>query len=151
MIVHAPLAGAVTPLADVPDPVFSAGMVGDGLAVMPADSETTLHVVAPVSGKLIQVMPHAFAILTEEGPGILVHVGLDTVELEGRGFVTHKEKGETVEAGEEVITVDAAVVREAELSLACPVVVMDAAGAAISGRAEAAAQVNPGDTLYELS
>ncbi|MGV0395779.1 PTS sugar transporter subunit IIA [Corynebacterium uberis] len=151
MIIHAPLSGTVTPLAQVPDPVFSAGMVGGGMAVTPPDDAETLHVVAPVSGRLVQVMPHAFAILTPEGPGILVHVGLDTVELEGRGFATHKAKGDQVAAGEEVITVTAGVVREAELSLVCPVVVMDAAGTAIARRADADAAIDSGELLFELS
>lgn len=79
--------GTVIPLADVLDPVFSKGMIGPGIAVMPSDST----IVAPCAGRLI-VAPdsgHAYGIATPDGVEVLIHVGIDTFNLQGKGFTTH--------------------------------------------------------------
>ena len=82
-LVLAPVSGRAVALADVPDPVFSAGMVGYGAAVDPPRG--IVDAVAPVSGKLIKLMPHAYIILGADNTGVLVHLGLDTVQLGGQG------------------------------------------------------------------
>ncbi|AEV76625.1 PTS system, glucose subfamily, IIA component [Mycolicibacterium rhodesiae NBB3] len=121
--VFAPVGGRAVPLADVPDPVFSAGMVGHGAAVDPPHE--VLEAVAPVSGKLLKLMPHAYIVMTPHGVGVLVHLGLDTVQLEGEGFTTHASQGDDVTAGELVITYDVPSVVAKGLNPIVPVVVMD--------------------------
>jgi sugar PTS system EIIA component len=121
--VLAPVAGRAVLLADVPDPVFSAGMVGYGAAVDPP--REVVDAVAPVSGKLLKLMPHAYVVLTADGVGVLVHLGLDTVALKGEGFTTRVSEGDTVTAGQVVITYDVPLIEAKGLNPVVPVVVMD--------------------------
>ena len=121
--VSAPVGGRAVPLADVPDPVFSAGMVGYGAAVDPPHE--VLDAVAPVSGKLLKLMPHAYIVMTSGGVGVLVHLGLDTVQLQGEGFTTHLKQGDEVTAGQVVITYDVPSIVAKGLNPIVPVVVMD--------------------------
>ncbi|MGY5883007.1 PTS sugar transporter subunit IIA [Modestobacter lacusdianchii] len=146
--VAAPLAGTVVPMADVPDPVFAASLVGAGVAVEPAPDAGSVEVLAPVTGRLLKVHPHAFIVLTPAGRGVLVHVGLDTVKLAGAPFTLHAAEGDEVAVGDRVVTVDVAAVRAAGLSPVSPVVVMDAAAETVppvsAGRAVVA-----GDPLFD--
>lgn len=121
--VLAPIDGRALPLAEVPDPVFAQGMVGYGAAVDPPHQ--VIDAVAPVSGKLLKLMPHAYVIMTPEGVGVLVHLGLDTVQLNGAGFTAHVAQGDTVTAGQRVITYDVPAIIAAGFSPVVPVVVMD--------------------------
>lgn len=121
--VHAPVYGRALPLADVPDPVFSGGMVGYGAAIDPGRG--VLDVVAPVSGKLLKLLPHAFVIMTSDNVGVLVHLGLDTVTLNGEGFTVLATEGDTVTAGQPIITYDVPAIEAKGLSPIVPVVVMD--------------------------
>jgi len=119
----APVAGRAVPLEDVPDPVFSQGMVGYGAATDPPRG--VIDAVAPVSGKLLKVMPHAYIVMTPQNVGVLVHLGLDTVQLKGEGFTTHVSQGDDVTAGQVVITYDVPSVEAKGLNPIVPVVVMD--------------------------
>lgn len=104
--VVSPVNGEVKSLKDVNDPVFSGGYMGEGCAVAPTHECTS--VCAPVAGKII-VLPeskHAFGIQTNKGIEILVHIGIDTVKLNGEGFHAHKQIGDEVKAGDEVISMD---------------------------------------------
>jgi glucose-specific phosphotransferase system IIA component len=121
--VLAPVAGRAVLLADVPDPVFSAGMVGYGAAIDPP--REVVDAVAPVSGKLLKLMPHAYVVLTPDGVGVLVHLGLDTVALKGEGFTTRVDEGDDVTAGQVVITYDVPLIEAKGLNPIVPVVVMD--------------------------
>jgi sugar PTS system EIIA component len=121
--VLAPVTGRAVALADVPDPVFSQGMVGYGAAVEPPHA--IVEATAPVSGKLLKLMPHAYIVMTADNVGVLVHLGLDTVALEGEGFTTHVTQGDEVTAGQVVITYDVAAVEAKGLNPVVPVVVMD--------------------------
>lgn len=121
--VLAPVEGRALALADVPDPVFSGGMVGYGAAVDPPHE--VIYAVAPVSGKIIKLLPHAYVIMTPDNVGVLVHLGLDTVTLEGAGFTAQVAQGDTVEAGQPVTIYDVPSVVAAGLSPVVPVVVMD--------------------------
>lgn len=121
--VHAPVAGRAIPLAEVPDPVFSTGMVGYGAAVDPP--REVIDAVAPVSGKLLRLMPHAFVIMTADKVGVLVHLGIDTVALEGEGFTTHVSQGDEVTAGQRIVTYDVPAIVAKGLNPVVPVVVMD--------------------------
>lgn len=121
--VLSPLSGRVVALADVPDPVFAGGMVGVGVAVDPLRAATTA--VAPVSGKLLKLMPHAFIVLTAGGVGVLVHLGLDTVALGGQGFEALAAEGDEVSAGAGIIGFDVVAVEAAGASPITPVVLLD--------------------------
>ncbi|MDO5035086.1 MAG: glucose PTS transporter subunit IIA [Actinomycetaceae bacterium] len=120
---HPVFAGDVVTFDDVPDAVFQDRMLGEGYAVVPQEVDT-LDVLAPVDGTVSKVFRtlHAFAMKTEDGLDVLVHIGLGTVELGGKGFTELASKGQVVKAGDPVIRVDAAAVRAAGLNLVTPVV-----------------------------
>ena len=102
--IASPVNGKVVKLEEVPDPVFAEKMVGDGFAVIPSDGE----VFAPVSGE-VTLQPdgyHAIGIKTDEGIEVLVHFGLETVELKGDGFTPHVKVGDRVNKGDKVLSVD---------------------------------------------
>ena len=147
LVVSAPLPGTVLPITEVPDPVFAASMVGAGVGIEPDPDAGLLDVVAPVGGRLLKVHPHAFIVLTPEGRGVLVHVGIDTVQLDGAPFTVHVTEGEDIAAGERVVTVDVTAVRAAGMSPVSPVVVMDA-GADTMPPVTAGAHVSAGDVLF---
>ncbi|WP_147680055.1 beta-glucoside-specific PTS transporter subunit IIABC [Actinomyces ruminicola] len=109
----APVAGRAMPLERVSDPVFSSGALGGGVAVRPSGSGRIV-VTAPAAGTLLTVMDsgHAYGIKTDDGVELLVHVGLDTVQLEGRGFSPKVTVGQRVARGQELAEVDLEVVRE---------------------------------------
>jgi glucose-specific phosphotransferase system IIA component len=121
--VIAPVAGRAVPLQDVPDPVFAQGMVGYGAAIDPPRG--VVEAVAPVSGKLLKLLPHAYIVMTPDNVGILVHLGLDTVALKGEGFSVHVSQGDDVTAGQVVITYDVPAIVAKGLNPIVPVVVMD--------------------------
>lgn len=107
----APLAGTIVPLAEVPDPVFASKAMGDGFAVAPSSDA----VVAPAGGTIAMVAHtgHAFGMMTDSGVEILVHMGIDTVELEGVPFALTIAQGDVVEAGQPIGTMDRAAVETA--------------------------------------
>lgn len=147
--VLAPLAGRAVPLSDVPDPVFSQGMVGYGAAIDPPHE--VVDAVAPVSGKLVRLLPHAFVVLTSDGVGVLVHLGLDTVALKGDGFTTHVTQGDDVTVGQVVVTYDVPAIVAKGLNPIVPVVVMDEREADNVVPSEAVLEggdVDPGEGLF---
>ncbi|MGK3958236.1 PTS sugar transporter subunit IIA [Arthrobacter sp. R4] len=144
--VASPLPGRLIPLSEVPDPVFAKGLVGGGAAVIPDDDAGVVTAVAPLDGKVVKVMPHAYIVQHASGPAVLVHVGIDTVGLKGEGFTVIAQKGDQVRAGDPMITVDVALVRSKDLSMCSPVVILDSAADAIEppatgGRVEAGAHL----------
>ena len=145
LTVLAPVAGRVVALADVPDPVFSAELVGPGVAVDP-DEVTASEVVSPVSGTVVKLHPHAFVVLAEGG-GVLVHLGIDTVQLGGEGFTLHVTEGDTVEAGQPVVTWDVAAVVAGGRAAICPVVALEAKPDAITRIAQPGDVVAAGEPL----
>jgi len=145
--VSSPVAGTLTALADVPDPVFAGQLVGSGAAIEPPTGTGPLDVLAPVDGQLVKVHPHAFIVVTAGGIGILVHLGIDTVKLEGAGFTLHAAEGDQVSAGTRIVTFDPDQVRAGGLSASCPVVVLDSAADSVTGLAYGS-QVQPGDPLF---
>ncbi|RWZ58861.1 PTS glucose transporter subunit IIA [Halobacillus fulvus] len=117
----APINGKVVSLDEVDDPVFSQRMMGDGVAIEPADGK----VVSPVSGEIVQIFPtnHAVGIKTKSGVEVLVHIGLETVAMEGEGFEGHVKTGDHVDAGDHLITFDTELVKEKAKSTITPVVI----------------------------
>ncbi|KFI93848.1 PTS system EIIC component [Bifidobacterium saguini DSM 23967] len=119
----APIAGSVVDLDSIGDPVFASKALGEGVGIMPDDSAGAEAVYAPVSGtvKTVAKTGHAFGIKTDDGVEVLVHIGLDTVDMGGEGFVLQVGKGDCVAAGDVLLQVDfAAIVRAGHN----PVVVM---------------------------
>lgn len=118
-----PLAGRVLPLAEVPDPVFSGKMMGDGFAIDP-DVTSGAVVRAPFTGEVVTLFPtgHAVGLRAENGLEVLVHIGIDTVRLNGQGFTRLVTQGDRVTAGQPLIRVDLAGIRERVPSLVTPVV-----------------------------
>ena len=121
----APVGGTVIGLGDVPDPVFAEQIVGAGIAIDPTREKGV--VVAPVEGTLLKLHPHAFIVLTVEGKGVLVHLGIDTVQLEGEGFELIAAEGTQISAGDPVVRWDPAAIESGGRSPIVPVVVMDSA------------------------
>ncbi|GAB3448212.1 PTS glucose transporter subunit IIA [Streptomonospora sediminis] len=147
--VLAPVPGTALAMSAVPDPVFAQGMVGPGAAVQPALA--TQDAVAPVSGRIAKLHPHAFMVLTGDGRGVLVHLGIDTVKLDGAGFEKLTEEGAHVEAGAPVIRWNPAEIEAKGLSAAVPVVALEAAAGTVAMSAAAAGEVTPGDPLFTWS
>jgi PTS system glucose-specific IIA component/PTS system N-acetylglucosamine-specific IIA component len=150
-LVHAPLAGRVVALADVPDPVFSGQVVGAGVAIDPEDGTTEVQVVSPVAGRVAKVHPHAFVVVDAAGAGVLVHLGIDTVRLKGEGFTLHVATGDELALGAPVVTFDPAAVRAAGLSAVCPVVVLQSPADSTRPVVPAGSQVEPAAELFRWS
>lgn len=121
--IMAPVDGRVIAISDVPDPVFSGRMMGDGAAIEPISE----LIVAPADGILTMIFPtgHAFGMTLVNSVEILVHVGINTVELDGRGFQILQIVGENLICGEPVIKVDTAVILKAGKSMLTVVVVTE--------------------------
>lgn len=109
--VFSPCKGTLIELGSVEDEVFSQKAMGDGVAVEP--SEGTFY--APISGTLETVFPtgHAYGLRSSDGKEILVHIGIDTVELNGKGFTLLVKQGDKVKAGDKIVTADLELIREA--------------------------------------
>lgn len=116
----APIPGELIDLSDIPDPVFSTGMMGRGFGIVPTEGK----VVALADGEILTVFPtkHAIAMQTTKGHEILIHFGLDTTLLKGEGFTAHVEVGQKVKAGDLLLTVDTEAIKDKVPSLSTPVV-----------------------------
>ena len=150
--VLAPCPGRVVAMADVPDAVFAEEMVGPGVAIEPSvepDGGPTT-VVAPITGTLVKVLPHAFVVLGD-GVGVLVHLGINTVRLGGEGFEVIATQGGAVAAGDPVIAWDPsslpAGVGGQDVSPVIPVVLIDAAKGSVASEAVGTSVV-AGDLLF---
>ncbi|MEV6978250.1 PTS glucose transporter subunit IIA [Kitasatospora sp. NPDC093806] len=146
--VTSPLTGRVVGLAGVPDPVFSGAMVGPGTAIDPVRQPT--EAVAPVDGVVVSMHPHAFVVVDADGHGVLTHLGIDTVQLNGEGFELLVNKGDTVVRGQAVIKWDPAAVEAAGKSPISPIVALEAASDAL-GAVREDGEVAVGDALFSWS
>ena len=120
-IVYSPLSGDIIPLDDVPDQVFSEKMMGDGIAIKPEIGEVR----APFNGKIQMIFPtkHAIGLISDSGLELLIHVGLDTVKLNGEGFTLRVEEGQEVKQGDVLIDFDLDYIRNNATSDITPIIV----------------------------
>ncbi len=116
-----PLTGQAKPLSEATDPVFSAGIMGQGILIDPSEGE----LVSPVDGVVSVLFPtkHAVGLVSDQGAEILIHIGMDTVSLEGNGFTAHVKQGAKVKAGDKLISFDIKVIKEAGLVTETPVII----------------------------
>jgi PTS system glucose-specific IIA component len=117
----APLTGVMVPLSEVPDPVFAQQVVGDGVAIDPTEGV----LVSPVDGKVTHLFPthHAIALTSDNGLEILLHIGIDTVKLNGEGFTPFVSVGDQVKAGDKLIEFQLDTIRQAGCATVTPVVI----------------------------
>lgn len=145
--IAAPFDGSVIALGEVPDPVFSKGTMGPGVAVLPSGNTAC----APGDGTVVALPPsgHAIGLVLDGGVEVLIHIGIDTVALKGRGFDVHVTKGQVVATGTPLVTFDRAVITEAGYSLITPIIVLNAKKV---GPVEPAGpgDVRAGDTLITV-
>ena len=120
-MILAPLTGKAVPLSEVPDPVFSEKVLGDGVAIIPADGK----IVSPVDGEISTVAEtsHAYGFTSENGQEVLVHVGLETVSLNGECFKVYGKAGDKVKAGDLVAEVDLEYLKEKDINPITPVLI----------------------------
>ncbi|WP_377638887.1 PTS glucose transporter subunit IIA [Oryzobacter terrae] len=143
--VLAPVAGRVRPLSEAPDAVFAAEMVGSGVAIDPDGGPS--EAVSPVAGTLVKLHPHAYVVVTDDGTGVLVHLGIDTVKLDGAGFELLVEEKSRVEAGQAVTRWDPTDVAGRELSPMVMLCVLDTKPGTVSSD-RLGDTVTAGDVLF---
>jgi len=121
--IKSPVDGEVVALESVDDEVFSEKMAGDGVAVIPMSNIFT----APIDGVITKIFStnHAFSIKSEKDLEVMVHIGLDTVALEGKGFERLANEGDEVKAGDKIIRVDLAYIKEHAKDIITPIIVSD--------------------------
>lgn len=119
--VVSPLAGQVKPLSQATDPVFSSGVMGQGVVIEPSQGE----LVSPVNGTVTVLFPtkHAVGIVSEEGVEMLMHIGMDTVSLDGKGFEARVAQGDKVTVGQKLISFDMDIIKKAGLVTETPVII----------------------------
>ncbi len=146
MRVLAPISGRAVPLAEVPDEVFAEGMAGQGCAIVP---EASGEAVAPVSGVLVKLFEggHAFGIATDGGIEMIVHLGLDTIELRGKGFERIATEGERVEAGQPIVRFDLDEIRAGDYDPVTPVLVTNDEDHPVTG--VRTGEIQAGELLFE--
>jgi PTS system glucose-specific IIA component len=146
--VLAPVSGQAVPLGEVPDEVFAEGMAGEGGAIVPGASG---EAVAPLSGTLVKLFEggHAFGIETDGGVELIVHVGLDTIEMRGSGFEKLATEGDRVEAGQPIVRFDLDEIRNAGYDPVTPVVVTNAEDHPVSNLRTG--EVSAGEPLFDAA
>jgi PTS system glucose-specific IIA component len=149
LLVLAPVPGRVVAMTEVPDPVFAASLVGPGAAIDPSRSRH--RAVAPVAGRIMKLHPHAFVITTSDGRGVLIHLGIDTVQLKGEGFTVLAAEGDEVEAGAPVVEWDPAEIEAGGRSPVCPVVALGASPDVVGVVAADGGEISVGAALFTWS
>lgn len=119
--------GKSVAIEDVKDEVFSSKMMGEGIAILPSDG----HIYAPCSGEVSMIMEHslhALGIVSEDGMEVLLHIGLDSVELMGEGFQMHVKKHDIISTGDLLVSFDKALLKEKGISDITMLVIVEASG-----------------------
>ena len=124
-IIDSPIKGKVIKLSNIEDAAFASGVLGNGVAIMPTEGV----VVSPVDGEITTLFPslHAIGITSESGVEILIHVGLDTVQLGGKGFKAHIKQGDKVKKGQHLLDFNIEEIKNAGYSVVTPVVITNTA------------------------
>jgi len=148
-VVAAPLTGQVIPLSEVPDPVFSQGMMGDGVAIIPSEG----RLVAPFDGEISAIFPtgHAVGMTHASGAEVLMHIGIDTVNLNGQHFHALVKQGDRVKAGQTLVEFDAPAIQQAGYSLATPVLVTNGEDFPALTKLLESGNVTAGSDLYTVA
>lgn len=145
------LVGAVVPLVDVKDPTFSSGALGAGIAVEPTEGK----LYAPADGKITVAFPtgHAYGLRTEDGLDLLMHIGMDTVELDGKYFTPKVAKGDTVKRGDVIAEFDIPAIKDAGYLLVTPMVITNSkkAAASVEDAQVSGAPVTNADSLLKVA
>lgn len=144
----APISGRVIAMEEVSDPIFAGKGMGDGCAIVPSDGK----LVSPVNGtvSLVAETGHAVGLVSDGGAEILIHIGIDTVDLKGAPFTAHVAPGDRVSVGQPLMDVDLEQIRAAGLSTETPVIVTNTPGFS-SVATVASGTVNAGDELLDLT
>ena len=144
VVVRAPFAARVLPLSGVPDPVFASGVVGSGLALEPSSQARCLTAHSPINGVVTKLKPHAASSLS--------HLGIDTVNLRGKGFAALDDEGEIVAAGDPLIHWDLMPARAARLCVYVPLIVISGHETALlHGPDDLPARCTVLDPLFEVA
>ncbi|HEM3726212.1 TPA: PTS system trehalose-specific EIIBC component [Streptococcus suis] len=140
-----PLTGQAKELSQATDPVFSSGVMGTGLVIEPSQGLLT----APVDGTVSVLFPtkHAIGITTAQGLELLIHIGMDTVSLEGKGFEAHVKQGDSIKAGDKLISFDIPTIKEAGLVTETPIIVTNQADFSVEILKQLPGAVENGQTL----
>ena len=138
-------------MSEVPDPVFASGVVGDGRALLPDGDVTCVTVHSPINGVVTKLKSHAAIVTSTQGVSILIHLGIDTVSLRGKGFAPLLDEGDIVDAGTPLIHWDLGPVRGAGLSPCVPIIVVNPAGTPVSSALDqTATEVEVLDPLFSV-
>lgn len=147
IVLVSPVKGKAVHLSEVNDPTFGEGMLGKGIAVIPSEGK----IYSPVDGEVGMVFDtlHAVSLTNVEGAEILIHVGLDTVNLKGEGFESHVQAGTQVKKGDLLLTVDLDVVKNAGYDIITPIVICNTDDYA-DIKEMTLGEVNPGDEIISI-
>ncbi|POH63382.1 PTS glucose transporter subunit IIA [Cryobacterium zongtaii] len=150
LTVLAPVPGRAVELGLVPDPTFAQAIVGPGGAIDPP--REVVDAIAPISGKLLKVFPHAFVIVAPEGVGVLVHLGIDTVQLKGAGFTLRAQQGDTVTAGDVIVSYDVPAIVAGGRDPIVPVIILErqAENITLADAVAAGLELEAGDTFLTV-
>ena len=147
-VLCAPVSGKVIPMSEVPDPVFSGEVLGKGCAVWPEGDV----VYAPATGTVTVTMGHAVGMTTDDGIEVLVHIGVDTVNLQGKGFTGYVVQDDRVVAGQPIITMDRQVIKDAGYPDCVVVAVSNTAEfSSVELAVEAESTVSAGDVVVKVT
>ncbi|MFV8064591.1 PTS system trehalose-specific EIIBC component [Streptococcus pluranimalium] len=140
-----PLTGDIKPLSEAKDPVFAQGVMGQGVLIEPSAGE----LVAPVSGTVSVLFPskHAVGLVSEDGVELLMHIGMDTVNLDGKGFTAHVSQGDKVVVGDALISFDIAAITEAGYPVETPVIVTNHSDYQVAVLEDATGSVSVGQAI----
>ncbi len=141
----APMNGEVVKMEDVPDPVFNQKMMGEGIAIQPSEGK----VVSPVNGKIVQIpdTKHAIGIESEKGSEILIHIGLETVGLNGKGFTPKVKTGDKVTVGQPLMSFDLPFISENANSIITPVVITNSSNSGKTYSIASEKEAKAGETV----
>lgn len=148
IILNAPLEGTFVLLEEVPDQVFSEKMMGDGVAILPQNN----RLVSPIDGEVVDVFPtkHAISLRSNEGAELLIHMGLETVNLKGEGFEINVKNGDKISKGTQLGIFDIEKIKKLGYEVITPIILLNGDHYEISHRIQQGEAVNHSDLIMEL-